>query len=181
MSCINTKLPEYKALAKKFDPFSLSLAIMEYQKDTGTFDFPSEDFLKEAVGYSDEYIKTRESMIDDFTSVELAKELSDRLNVNYDVITEDELREDYPDVPNDVNAFWEGSTGRVMLIQGRFNASTILHEFTHPLIEHISQTNPTLYTYLKSQLKDVNGNRLSYIQVKQYLSSKGYNTAQMMM
>jgi hypothetical protein len=181
MSCINTKLPEYKALAKKFDPFALSLAIMQYQKDTGTFDFPSEDFLKQSVGYSDEYIKARESMIDDFTSSELAKELSNRLNVNYDVITEEELKEDYPDIPSTVNAFWEGTTGRVMLIQGRFNASTILHEFTHPLIEHISQSNPTLYTYLKSQLKDANGNRLSYLQVKQYLASKGYNTSQMMM
>jgi hypothetical protein len=143
-------------------------------------DFPSEDFLKESVGYSDEYIKARESMIDDFTSAELAKELSNRLNVNYDVITEDELREDYPDVPNDVNAFWEGSTGRVMLIQGRFNASTILHEFTHPLIEHISQTNPTLYTYLKSQLKDANGNRMTYLQVRKYLADKGYNVAAML-
>lgn len=181
MSCINTKLPEYKALAKKFDPLSLSLAIMQYQKDTGTFDFPSEDFLKESVGYSDEYIKARESMIDDFTSVELAKELSNRLNVNYEVITEDELIKNHPDTPNDVTAFWEGSTGKVMLIQGRFNASTILHEFTHPLIEHISQTNPVLYTYLKSQLKDANGNRLTYLQVKQYLANKGYNTAQMMM
>ena len=162
MSCINTKLPEYKALAKKFDPLSLSLAIMQYQKDTGTFDYPSEDFLKQSVGYSDEYIKTRESMIDDFTSLELAKELGSRLNVNYDVITEAELKENYPDVPKDVNAFWEGDTGRVILIQGRFNASTILHEFTHPLIEHISQSNPTLYTYLKSQLKDSRGNRLTY-------------------
>lgn len=181
MSCVNTSLPEYKALAKKFDPFELQLTIMQYQKDTNSFDFPSEDFLKQSIGYTDSYIKKRESMIDDFTSIELAKELSDRLNVNYEVITEDELNKNHPDIPNNVNAFWEGSTGKVILIQGRFNASTILHEFTHPLIEHISQTNPTLYTYLKSQLKDVNGNRLSYIQVKQYLSSKGYNTAQMMM
>ena len=181
MSCVNTSLPEYKALAKKFDPFELQLAIMQYQKDSNTFDFPSEDFLKQAVGYTDSYIKKRESMIDDFTSVELAKELSDRLNVNYEVISEGELKENYPDTPDDASAFWEGDTGKVILIEGRFNASTILHEFTHPLIEHISQTNPTLYTYLKSQLKDANGNRLTYLQVKQYLATKGYNTAQMMM
>jgi hypothetical protein len=181
MSCVNTSLPEYKALAKKFDPFELQLAVMQYQKDNNTFDFPNEDFLKQTIGYTDSYIKKRESMIDDFTSVELAKELSDRLNIIYEVITEDELKKNHPDVPSNVTAFWEGSTGKVILIKGKFNASTILHEFTHPLIEHIYQNNPTLYTYLKSQLKDANGNRLTYLQVKQYLATKGYNTAQMMM
>ena len=181
MSCVNTSLPEYKALAKKFNPFELQLSIMQYQKDNKTFDFPSEDFLKQSIGYSESYIKQRESMIDDFTSIELAKELSNRLNVIYEVITEDEFNKNYPNDPKDVSAFWEGSTGKVILIQGRFNASTVFHEFTHPLIEHISQNNLTLYTYLKNQLKDSNGNRMNYLQVRKYLADKNYNVAGMSM
>lgn len=181
MSCVNTSLPEYKALAKKFNPFELQLSIMQYQKDNNTFDFPSEDFLKQSIGYSESYIKQRESMIDDFTSIELAKELSNRLNVIYEVITEDEFNKNYPNDPKDVSAFWEGSTGKVILIQGRFNASTVFHEFTHPLIEHISQNNLTLYTYLKNQLKDSNGNRMNYLQVRKYLADKNYNVAGMSM
>lgn len=179
MSCVNTSLPEYKALAKKFNPFELQLVIMQYQSDSKTDNFPSEDFIKDAIGYSDQYLKERNKGLDDTTSLELAKTLSERFKVPYEVISESDLARLYPDVDNDVNSFWDGTTNKVMLISGRFNGSTVFHEFTHPLVEYIYQNNKTLYTYLINQLSDANGNRLSYLQVRKYLADKGYQVGRM--
>lgn len=135
MNCVNISSSEYKALAKKFNSFELQLVIMQYQSDNKTDEYPSEDFVKQAIGYSDRYLKSRNESLDDATSLELAKTLSERFKVPYEVISESDLSKYHPDIDNTVNSFWDGKTNKVMLISGRFNGSTVFHEFTHPLVE----------------------------------------------
>lgn len=180
MACINPNLPEFKELNKKFDVFPLKLVIMSFQRENNTDEFPSEDYIKEAIGYSDSYLKNKNKGLDDTTALGLAETLSERFKVPYKVMSIEEVMNDYPDVSKSANAFWDGKDNKIVLIEGRFNASTVFHEFTHPLVENIYQDNKTLFTYLVNQLSDVNGNRLTYLQVKQYLANKGYNTSEML-
>lgn len=179
MFCVNRSLPEFKALAKKFDVFPLEIMIMEYQDKNKTNDFPPEDYLKQTIGYKDSYINN--NVLDNNLALQLAKKLSDKFKVPYKIMSYKEAKELHPDIDKDVNAFWDGKTGEIILIDGKFNGSTVFHEFTHPLIEYIYQNNNTLFTYLKSQLKNPDGSRMSYLQVKAYLANKGYSSAQMSM
>ena len=125
MKCVYTGSVEFKKLEQKFDSFPLKLVIMEYQEKYNTDEYPSEDYIKELIGYSEEHIKRSSQGLDDTTSLELAKTLSERFKVPYEVVSESEVKKRYPDLEKDVNSLWDGEQNKVVLISGKIGRAHV--------------------------------------------------------
>lgn len=106
-----------------------------------------------------------DEVVDDITAVDQIKtiiesenkskavtamtKLSDQLGINYEVITQEEFKDLYPDQPKTAGFY---KKGKVYFIDGLFNYDTVLHEFSHPIIKSLSKDNPVLFETLYSNL-----------------------------
>ena len=83
----------------------------------------------------------------------LAERLTLGLKVNYANITQDEAREILKNSPipyqGEPAFFFAGS---VYIVDDNVTVNTVLHEFSHPLIEGINKTNSALFNNLYMQL-----------------------------
>lgn len=90
--------------------------------------------------------------------LEIAEKLGEKyakaFGIGYDIITPTDaailLSESPTPYTNDVSAFYYNN--RVYFIKGKFSASSVIHEFAHPLIKGIAIQNPKLFNSLFNQL-----------------------------
>ncbi len=75
------------------------------------------------------------------SALKLAEALSKKLNIPYEIISDEKMSEMFPDQPFRQN-FYRG--GKVYLAEGSLNSSSVFHEFAHPIIKSIAKDNPKL-------------------------------------
>ena len=124
-----------------------------------------EDATRSGVEYSDRYLFDEKEVISDsmmaqYRDLEIAKSLSDKFKIAFGieasvvsrqeaaVILENSLT---PLQPN-TSAFVFAE--KVYFIEGSFNATNVMHEFSHPLIRGIEYQNPKLFNNLYKQLSN---------------------------
>jgi hypothetical protein len=87
---------------------------------------------------------------------EFANSLSERFNISFDSVSEEEARAILPKYTNEP-AFFDPKTKKAYLVKGKANKTSAIHEiFTHPFLLQIEKTNPTLY---KNLLKEAKNNK----------------------
>jgi len=80
----------------------------------------------------------------------ILSKLSNQLGVDFEIISEDDFDKEYPNRKTATGYF---KNGKVFLIQERFDASTVVHEFGHPIIKSIFNSNRDLFNELYDKLK----------------------------
>ena len=80
----------------------------------------------------------------------ILSKLSNQLGVDFEIISEEEFDKQYPNRKNATGYF---KNGKVFLIQERFDANTVVHEFGHPIIKSIFNSNRDLFNELYDKLK----------------------------
>lgn len=87
---------------------------------------------------------------------EFANSLSERFNISFDLVSEEDARAMFPKYTNEP-AFFDPKTKKAYLVKGKANKTSAVHEiFTHPFLLQIEKTNPTLY---KNLLKEAKNNK----------------------
>ncbi len=87
---------------------------------------------------------------------EFANSLSERFNISFDLISEEEAKSISPEYANEP-AFFDPKTKKAYLVKGKANKTSAIHEiFTHPFLLQIEKTNSTLY---KNLLKEAKNNK----------------------
>jgi hypothetical protein len=114
------------------------------------------DIMQESMETPEDYLDFVGSKFKDIiksdnekTALELAMTLSDKLNIPYEVISNERMREMFPNQPFRKN-FYRG--GKVYLVEGSIDATSVFHEFAHPLIKSLSKQNPSLFKSLFDEL-----------------------------
>lgn len=80
----------------------------------------------------------------------ILSKLSNQLGVDFEIISEEDFDKEYP---NQKTAKGYFKNGKVFLIQDRFDATTVVHEFGHPIIKSIFNSNRDLFNELYDKLK----------------------------
>lgn len=80
---------------------------------------------------------------------ELADKMTRALGVEYEYITPDQAT----DITKDAKNPWSGQPafffgGRVYLLEGRLSTENVFHEFSHPVVRHLSKLNTELFDNL---------------------------------
>ena len=115
-------------------------------KNLDFFDFPLFKSIKlDSVEEIGEYIKSK----NEETSLNFAENLSDKLNIPYEVISKKEMSELFPNQSNRKNFY---ASGKVYLVEGAINDSSVFHEFSHPIIKALAKQNPELFNSLYQEL-----------------------------
>jgi hypothetical protein len=94
--------------------------------------FPEDSFDKPMPSI-DDFISEFETIVDNENkskALDAAERMSQQLNIPYEVITQEEMNEKFPDQTYR-KAFYQG--GKVYLVAGNLNASDVFHEFSHPI------------------------------------------------
>src|SRR5690606_30517139 len=87
---------------------------------------------------------------------EFASSLSERFNISFDLVSEEDARAMFPEYTNEP-AFFDPKTKKAYLVKGKANKTSAIHEiFTHPFLLQIEKTNSTLY---KNLLKEAKNNK----------------------
>ena len=84
---------------------------------------------------------------------ELADKMSRALGVEYEYISPEQATEITKDAKNPWSgqpAFFFG--GRVYLLEGRLSTENVFHEFSHPVVRHLSKENPELFNKLYEEV-----------------------------
>ena len=113
--------------------------------------FP-EDSLDKPMPSIDDFINEFEAIVDDQNkslALDAAEKMSQQLNIPYEVITQEEILERFPN-QSYRKAFYQA--GKVYLVAGNINASDVFHEFAHPIIKSMSKQNPELFQQLFNEL-----------------------------
>lgn len=95
------------------------------------------------------------SQLKTFKAMEFASQVSNALNVPFEVVSSTEALELTKNASNPWSgqaAFFVG--GKVYFLQDRMTSDLVLHEFAHPLVRAISKENATLFNNLYNQLKE---------------------------
>lgn len=84
---------------------------------------------------------------------ELANELAANFNIEYSIIDAQEARRLTRDTPNP----WTGESafffsGKVYLLEGKFSADDVLHEYAHPLVTSLFVQNQALFNKVYTDL-----------------------------
>ena len=82
-------------------------------------------------------------------ATEVMMRLSNQLSVDYEVITEEEFDNMFPDLPKSAGFY---KNRKVYFIAGLFDHNTVFHEFCHPVIKSMAKQNPDLFNKLYSDL-----------------------------
>ena len=100
----------------------------------------------------DEFINDFEAAVDAENrtqAISVAERMSKQLNIPYEIISQEEMAERFPDQPYR-KQFYQG--GKVYLVAGNISASDVFHEFSHPIIKSMSKQNPELFQQLFNEL-----------------------------
>ena len=100
----------------------------------------------------DEFINQFEQVVEvenKARALDVAEKLSKQLNVPYEVITQKELEEKFPN-QSYRKAFYQA--GKVYIVAGNLTASDVFHEFAHPIVKSMSKQNPELFQKLFDEL-----------------------------
>ena len=138
--------PSADIMQKLFDRVAEEDAEIERVKP-----FP-EDSYDKPMPSIDDFIEEFETAVDNENrtiALGVAERMSQQLNIPYDVISQEEMSEKFPDQPYR-KAFFQA--GRVYLVAGNINASDVFHEFSHPIIKSMSKQNPELFQQLFDEL-----------------------------
>lgn len=98
--------------------------------------------------------KVEPVLTDQSEAVDLAKQMSEQLGVNFQFVTATEAQAltanaENPWKAGDI-AFFIGDT--VYFVGDHITTETVFHEFSHPFLRHIAKTNPALFNKLYDQL-----------------------------
>lgn len=88
-------------------------------------------------------------------AIEIATKLSEQLNVDFEMITDQEAASLTRDAKNPwmgERAFFIG--GRVYFVAEALTTGTVLHEFSHPLVRSLSLENKSLFDKLFNRLRE---------------------------
>jgi hypothetical protein len=94
---------------------------------------------------------------DQAEAVDLAKELSGRLGIDFQIVTAEEalsIVETAGIKYNGEPAFFVG--GIAYFVGQNLTTKNVLHEFSHPFVRNIAKTNPTLFNRLYNQVLESN-------------------------
>ena len=94
---------------------------------------------------------------DQAEAVDLAKELSGRLGIDFQIVTAEEalsIVETAGIKYNGEPAFFVG--GIAYFVGTNLTTKNVLHEFSHPFVRNIAKTNPTLFNRLYNQVLESN-------------------------
>jgi hypothetical protein len=115
-------------------------------KNVDYFDFPLFKTIKlDSVKEVEDYIKSNNEQ----TSLDFAQTLSDKLNIPYEVISKEQMSELFPNQSSRKNFY---AAGKVYLVEGAINDSSVFHEFSHPIIKALAKQNPELFNSLYQEL-----------------------------
>jgi len=113
--------------------------------------------MKETVGEAIPLVDIDLNTINSARSKEVAEVLAERLSrglkVDYENITPEDAKNILKNSPVPYRgepAFYFG--GKVYIVGDNVNVHTVLHEFSHPLLQGIRKTNPALFNNLYTQL-----------------------------
>jgi hypothetical protein len=91
---------------------------------------------------------------DQVRAIEVAKKMSDMLDINYETVTAAEAQALTQNAGNPWKAgdiaFFIGGT--VYFVGDHLSTENVFHEFSHPFVRHIAQTNNALFNKLYDQL-----------------------------
>ena len=133
-----------KKVKKEFPEFFIKTNLD--LKNVDFFDFPLfKPINLGSVEEVEEYIKSNNEQI----SLNFAQTLSDKLNIPYEVISKEKMSELFPNQPSRKNFY---ASGKVYLVEGAINDSSVFHEFSHPIIKALAKQNPELFNSLYQEL-----------------------------
>ena len=179
--CPNKNTPEWKALELAVGQFEAMRDFMETDGDIRTPEVVQakldsraaeakmrEDIAKESPQRNEPGIVALRETLDtldakslstesqgNVRALEIANKLSLQLNVDYEMITSDQAaaitaKSDNPWAGE--AAFFVG--GKVYFVGDKLDLNTVLHEFSHPLVRHMSLNNRELFEQLYQQIQD---------------------------
>ena len=124
------------------------------------------DAERAGIPYQDDYLFQNENDIqkivektfrearDQEIATKLGEKYKKAFGIEYQIVTPGEaaliLQLSPTPYTSDVSAFFYGN--QVYFVKGNFNAKTVIHEFSHPLIKGIAFQNPKLFNNLYAQL-----------------------------
>jgi hypothetical protein len=82
-------------------------------------------------------------------ALDLAQSLSEKLNIPFELITDDQMAKMFPNQPFRQNFY---RAGKVYLVEGALTASSVFHEFSHPIIKSLAKDNTKLFNNLFEEL-----------------------------
>lgn len=85
------------------------------------------------------------------SALKLAEALSNKLNIPYEIISQEKLAEMFPNQPARKNFY---RSGTVYLVEGSLNPNSVFHEFAHPIIKSMSKQNIKLFEELFNELSN---------------------------
>jgi len=163
-TCINKSLPEFKALqlVTQIHPAVLAAKIAVWQNYTGSDEFPkANDLYIDVILKPEEQSTIDQTYVDPFSQVSQERRKSDIFIENFiqklqnnlgikndqiEHVTREEARVITQDAINPIYnqpAFYYN--GKVYFVKGQINYSTVMHEFSHPLVRTISLENNKLF------------------------------------
>jgi len=99
-----------------------------------------------------DFIEQFDSIVQDMNetaAIQVAEKFSERLNIPYEIISQEEMNERFPNQPARKNFY---QAGKVYLVKGSINQDSVFHEFSHPIIKSMSVQNPELFASLFNEL-----------------------------
>lgn len=144
-----------EAMSKNIEMFGETDAVFDYLKHGAVR--PANLFLVEPTENLDDFMgdmRTIEEIVNHSNqenALSFAKDISDKLGVPYNVISESEFLEMFPGKNPSTNpAFFVN--GEVYFVEGHFNSSTVFHEFSHPFVKALRIDNPAVFESLWNDL-----------------------------
>ncbi len=124
-----------------------------------------EDAARAGVEYSDRYLFDQKEVISDsmmaqYRDLEIAKSLSDKFKIAFGIEASVVSRQEAEVILNNTSTPLQPQTSafffadKVYFIEGSFNATNVMHEFSHPLIKGVEYQNPKLFNNLYKQLSN---------------------------
>ena len=111
-------------------------------------DISYSDFLEEEIKFKN-FVSENITEANEVLALDFAKKLSSKLNIPYTVISQEDMTKLFPNQPNRKN-FYSG--GKVYLVSGSLNESSVFHEFSHPIVKSMAKENPSLFNSLFNEL-----------------------------
>ena len=119
-------------------------------EETDQYAQPMEEIVDTAA--INDFIEQFDSIVKDMNetaAIQVAEKFSERLNIPYEIISQEEMNERFPDQPARKNFY---QAGKVYLVKGSINQDSVFHEFSHPIIKSMSVQNPELFASLFNEL-----------------------------
>jgi hypothetical protein len=101
----------------------------------------------------DDFVKDFQRIVQTENSkkaIEKIRKLSAQLGIEAEIVLPEELESRFGITQPGVKGFYKN--GKVYLVEGAFDESTVFHEFCHPIIKSIAKENPNLFLGLYQEV-----------------------------